>query len=239
VCVTRPVKEGFSPAASDGERHRSGVPGREHAAPSEGRLGPGEPAHRPHNRRAQDGERRQPACCPLGLVLGPGAAGESSWALNRLRESEQIVECLSATGLAPGGRRSHHALGRACLLLGRLDEARNLGHRAVEVNRAQPGFAADALHLLGDIATHPDRFDAEGGEANYLQALALAEPRGMRPLVAHCHLGLARLFKKRGKRQEAGTYLAVATTMYRDMDMPFWLEKAMAEMSVAETWQPH
>jgi hypothetical protein len=30
---------------------------------------------------------------------------------------------------------------------------------------------AVALHLLGDIATHPDRFDAESGEAKYQQAL--------------------------------------------------------------------
>ncbi len=48
----------------------------------------------------------------------------------------------------------------------------------------------EALHLLGDIATHADRFDAESGELDYRAALALAEPRGMRPLVAHCHLGL-------------------------------------------------
>src|SRR5215813_1815968 len=29
---------------------------------------------------------------------------------------------------------------------------------------AGPGDAAQVLHLLGDIATHPDRFDAERGE---------------------------------------------------------------------------
>jgi hypothetical protein len=37
---------------------------------------------------------------------------------------------------------------------------------------------AHALHLLGDVATHSDRFDAERGEAHYRQALSLAEPRG-------------------------------------------------------------
>jgi hypothetical protein len=45
-------------------------------------------------------------------------------------------------------------------------------------------FVRYALHLLGDIATHPDRFDAERAEAYYRQVLVLAEPRGMRPLVA-------------------------------------------------------
>jgi tetratricopeptide (TPR) repeat protein len=86
------------------------------------------------------------------------------------------------------------------------------------------------LHLLGEIATHPDRSDAASGEAYYRKALALAEPRGMRPLVAHCHLGLGKLYRRRGKRQEAQEHLTTATTMYREMAMRFWLEKAEAEL---------
>jgi hypothetical protein len=85
---------------------------------------------------------------------------------------------------------------------------------------------AHALHLLGDIATHPDRFDAESGEAHYRQALVLAEPRGMRPLIAHCHLGLGELHKRTGKRQQAQEHLTVATTMYHEMGMTYWLEEA-------------
>jgi hypothetical protein len=88
------------------------------------------------------------------------------------------------------------------------------------------GFAAQALQLLGDIATHPDRFDAESGEAYYRKALALAEARGMRPLVAHCHLGLGRLYRLAGKRQLAQVHRRTATTMYREMGMTYWLEQA-------------
>ena len=88
------------------------------------------------------------------------------------------------------------------------------------------GFAPYALHLLGDIATHPDRFDSELGVEYYRQALALAEPRGMRPLVAHCHLGLGMLYRQIDKRPEANAHLTTATKMYRDMEMCFWLEKA-------------
>ena len=40
-----------------------------------------------------------------------------------------------------------------------LDEARRLGEVAVESARRQPPYTAHALHLLGDVATHPDRFD--------------------------------------------------------------------------------
>src|SRR5215467_3811854 len=95
---------------------------------------------------------------------------------------------------------------------------------------AGPGDAAQALHLLGDIATHPDRFDAERGETHYRQALALAEPRGMRPLVAHCHLGLGRLYRRTDKGEQAQEHLTTATTMFREMDMRFYLEQAEAEM---------
>ncbi len=52
----------------------------------------------------------------------------------------------------------------------------------------------------------------------------------MRPLLAHCHLGLAKLYRRTGKRIESDEHLAIATTMYREMDMTYWLEKAEAEM---------
>ena len=154
--------------------------------------------------------------------------GEASEAVDRLREGEQLLERAAARGFI--GYRSWAWLGRACLLLDRLDEAERLGDRAVESSRSHPGFAAHELHLLGDIATHPDRFDAESGEAHYREALALAEPRGMRPLVAHCHLGLGKLYRRTSKREQAHEHLTIATTMYREMDMAFWLEKAEAEL---------
>jgi len=76
-----------------------------------------------------------------------------------------------------------------------------------------------ALHLLGDIATHPNWFDAERGETHYREALALADQLGMRPLVAHCHLGLGRLYRCTGRRQAVQEHLTAATAMYREMDM--------------------
>jgi len=157
--------------------------------------------------------------------------GEASEALNRIREGEQLVEAQATRGIVGHPARAYHALGRACLLLGRLDEARRLGDRAVKILAGHHGFMAHAQHLLGDIASHPDRFDAESGEAHYGQALALAEPRGMRPLVAHCHLGLGKLSHRLGKREQAREHLTTATTMYRGMDMRYWLEQAETEMA--------
>jgi len=158
--------------------------------------------------------------------------GEASEALNRLQEGERLLERQAARGIVSYRGWDHCSLGRACLLLGRLDEARRLGDRAAESSPRHPGFAAHALHLLGDIATHSDRFDAETGEAHYRQALALAEPRGMRPLVAHCHLGLGKLYRRTGNGQQAREHLMTATTMYREMGMRFWLGQAAAETGV-------
>jgi hypothetical protein len=61
------------------------------------------------------------------------------------------------------------------------------------------------------------------------EALALAEPRGMRPQVAHCHLGLGKLHRRRGDRQQAEEHLATAMAMYREMGMAYWLEQAVVE----------
>ena len=79
--------------------------------------------------------------------------------------------------------------------------------------------------MLGDITSHPDRFDAESSAIHYREALALAERHGMRPLVAHCHLGLSKLHRRTGKPEHAREHLTTATTMYRVMDMGFWLEQ--------------
>jgi hypothetical protein len=51
----------------------------------------------------------------------------------------------------------------------------------------------------------------------------------MRPLVAHCHLGLGKLYHGTDKREQAREHLATATTMNRDMGMAYWLENAEAE----------
>jgi hypothetical protein len=50
------------------------------------------------------------------------------------------------------------------------------------------------------------------------------------PLVAHCHLSLGKLYRRTDKREPAQEHLTTATTMYREMDMRFWLEEAEAEM---------
>ena len=53
----------------------------------------------------------------------------------------------------------------------------------------------------------------------------------MRPLVAHCHLGLGKLYRRTDRREQAQEQLTTATTMYREMGMMYWLERAEAEVT--------
>jgi tetratricopeptide (TPR) repeat protein len=119
--------------------------------------------------------------------------------------------------------------GMTDLAAGRIDEAATYAREALVLGRRlrARGSEAHALCLAGDVASAGGAEDAEG---YYRQALALAEPRCMRPLVAHCNLGLGKLYGRTGKLDQAQEHLTTATTMYREMGMTYWLEKAEAEM---------
>jgi hypothetical protein len=56
----------------------------------------------------------------------------------------------------------------------------------------------------------------------------------MRPLVAHCHLGLCKLYRRTEDREKAKEHLTSAAALYREMGMTFWLmktETAMTELA--------
>jgi tetratricopeptide (TPR) repeat protein len=111
-----------------------------------------------------------------------------------------------------------------------MDEAASHAREALALTRrlGARGSEAHALRLAGDVASVADAEDAEG---YYREALALADQRSMLPLVAHCHLGLGKLRQRVGRRDEAVEHLGTATTMYREMDMLFYLARAEAAMT--------
>jgi tetratricopeptide (TPR) repeat protein len=119
-------------------------------------------------------------------------------------------------------------LAEAYLLADRPADASLHADRALALarRRTTPGYEAWALRLLGEIAAYADVTGSEQAEAHYREALALAEKLGMRPLVAHCHLGLGTLYQQIGRDHEAQAELTTAAELYRTMEMPFWLEKA-------------
>jgi tetratricopeptide (TPR) repeat protein len=127
-------------------------------------------------------------------------------------------------------------LGEAHLLAGRLEEAHALAEQALALARGhqERGHQAYALRLLGDIAARRDPPESDQAEAHYRQALALTEELGMRPLQAHCHRGLGKLYADIGRRTEARAELTTAIDLYRAMDMTFWLPQSEAALAQVE-----
>jgi hypothetical protein len=56
----------------------------------------------------------------------------------------------------------------------------------------------------------------------------------MRPLQAHCHLGLGTLYAKVEQREQARAELYTAIELYRTMEMTFWLPQAEAALAQVE-----
>jgi tetratricopeptide (TPR) repeat protein len=115
-------------------------------------------------------------------------------------------------------------------LAGRHDEAWQHAHQALDLaqQHKERGNEALALHQLGVVQAHADSPNAEEAEAHYQQALA--EELGMRPLVAHCHLELSRLYGQTGRAAPA----RAAIDLYRAMHMTFWLPQAEAALAQVE-----
>ena len=124
-------------------------------------------------------------------------------------------------------------LSEVCRLAGRGEEAWQHARQALDLARQQKdrGEEALALYQLGTLQAHADPPDVALAEAHYQQALALADELGMRPLMAHCHLGLGRLYGQTGRGAQARAALATAIALYRAMEMTFWLPQAEAALA--------
>jgi tetratricopeptide (TPR) repeat protein len=142
------------------------------------------------------------------------------------------VACLEKSFALQGAR--HHAflvtqdtnyLAEAYRRSGRLDDARSMAARAVEVARTveHVGREAHALKTLADVSAASGAHREAVGL--YQRALAIAEDRRMRPLVAHCHSGLAEELRHAGHDDRARHHFAIAQAMYEAMGMRLWLEK--------------
>jgi hypothetical protein len=52
--------------------------------------------------------------------------------------------------------------------------------------------------------------------------MALASELEMRPLVAHCHAGLGRLYRLTNNPGQAQEHLTTARAMYGELGMTYW-----------------
>ena len=127
-------------------------------------------------------------------------------------------------------------LGHGLLIAGQGERAEAVARhaRALADAHKERGHEAYALHLLGEVALHRTAPGVQEAETHYRDAWARAKDLGMRPLVAHCDLGLGTLYRRTGAGAKAKEHLTTAATMYREMGMTFWLEKADAELRGVE-----
>jgi tetratricopeptide (TPR) repeat protein len=168
-----------------------------------------------------------PAAAYLGAAYA--LAGRSSEAIPLL---EQAVEAAISVKRKDRYSIFLSRLGEVHLEAGRPDRATEPAGHALQVAREQGerGHEAYALRLLAEIASRAAIPEVNNAEAFYHEAMALAAQLGMRPLVAHCRLGLGKLYERTGKRHEAREHLTAAAAMYRAMDMRF-LAQTEAELS--------
>ena len=174
---------------------------------------------------------------PLLFPVTASSLGLAYALSGRLAEAipllEQAVEQAASMKLMTSRSIFVARLAEGYLLANRTDDAVPLAGRALELSREQKerGHEAYALRLIAEVAAHSIPLDAHKAEAYYRQAVELADALGMRPLLAHCHLGLGKLHRRTGNRPGAEKHLATATALFREMDIRFWLEKGQAELN--------
>jgi len=145
---------------------------------------------------------------------------------------EVIRDATTMSSMGVGRAMQLAWLGEAYLLEGRLDDALERTQQAVSLaqRHQERSHEAWSLRLLGEIVSRSDHPDVDKAEGYYRETLTLAADLGMRPLVAHCHFHLGRLSRKTDQQEQAREHLTTAMTMYREMAMLKWVDRAEAEM---------
>jgi class 3 adenylate cyclase/tetratricopeptide (TPR) repeat protein len=168
----------------------------------------------------------------LGLALAHLLLGQSDDGLKALARGLEFsgdplgpqMKILSRYGVIPAG--AYLAAGRPeeaeAAAAGGLALATTDNARAYHVPLGR--LRAEALVLQGKGPP------SEEALLDWARLIELAKELSMRPEVAHCSFGLGQLYGRLGDRGAAGEWLTTAVTMYREMAMGFWLEKAEAAL---------
>jgi hypothetical protein len=147
-----------------------------------------------------------------------------------LAEGVALVERAAAHAAAIGFAYGHALvvgmLGDALLLAGDVAEAGRRADEAVALARkhGQRGWEAWAVRLQGEHALARGAPDV--ADARFAEAMALARGLGMRPLLAHCRLGLGHVRASAHDHSGARAEITSALAEYRAMAMPYWIARA-------------
>jgi tetratricopeptide (TPR) repeat protein len=182
---------------------------------------------------------------PLLFPLAASALGAAHALAGRTNKAVALLE--EAVDRALAMRRmvdqslSVAWLSEALMRAGQLERAHELAQQALElaIKYQERGNRAWVLRLLGELYSCLDGAAIERAAPCYQEALDQADKLGMRPLQAHCHLGLCLLNMRRGRTQEAKSSVRIACALFRDMNMKLWLpEGEVARARLQEPAEP-
>ena len=140
---------------------------------------------------------------------------------------EEATQWFRTSGRADGFCELSHT----ALLANHLDLATELAELGLQRARAngERGNFALCINVFGKIELARDPPDFEKALDSLRLGLAQATELGMRPLVAHSHVSLAKLHGFKGERAISNEHFSIAETMYRKMKMAYWLRRMGTE----------
>ena len=117
------------------------------------------------------------------------------------------------------------AFAEALLLAGEHEKALTAVNEALDRTRTLEERAAEghACWLRGTIDT-VRALDLEAAASMFERATEIATQLNLRPLVAHCHLGFADLYERRGLQAEAATFRNLGQGLLHELGMKRWLK---------------
>ena len=121
------------------------------------------------------------------------------------------------------------------LALERVADARAVATRALEIAERHRYLGQLAwIHWLRAEVSLAERASSDVVEGHLARAMTLAEPRRMRPVLAHCRLTRGRLLAASGQAPAARDELRAAHAAYEAMAMPYWLARADAQLAALD-----
>ena len=175
---------------------------------------------------------------PVQFPLVASPLGLAYVLSGRIAEGVSLLE--QAVGQTAPKRRSGQAFRVACLSeayfhAARIEDALSQAKLALELSHEhqERGREAWILRLIGKIHARRDHSRTDQSEQHYRQALRQANELKMRPLIAHCHLGLGRLKAELDQGDQSRKHLSTAIDLYRSMGMSSGLQQA--EDALAKT----
>ena len=159
----------------------------------------------------------------LGRVYSlVGQAPEAISVLDRARQTCEVIQFRYCHVLAEIWSS------QALILGGRLAEARRRADVSLELARAHGarGLEARALRVVGELLASGPAPDLAASEKHYGDAMAIAETLGLRPLLSRCRVGLAAVYARSGRRDQAREALTAAAAEFARMEMIRWRERS-------------